>query len=163
MKIPKELRAADYVSAINCVCGVLSIILSIKGDYIYAALLMVASFIADSLDGRFARRGRPTRFGKELDSLCDIVSFCVAPVVLYLHLIGINKLSIIICPLFVVSGTMRLARFNISKSKNYRGLPVTTNGIFVPILVFLGLGHLLVYYFALMSVLMVSSFKFRKF
>ena len=61
-------------------CGFYSIIASFKGDYDIAAIAILVAAIFDGLDGRVARMTRTTsQFGVELDSLCDMVSFGVAP------------------------------------------------------------------------------------
>ncbi|MBC7458411.1 MAG: CDP-alcohol phosphatidyltransferase family protein, partial [Bdellovibrionaceae bacterium] len=64
----------------NLFCGFYSILSSFKNDFKTAAIMVVVAAIFDTLDGRLARLTRATsKFGAELDSLCDLVSFGVAP------------------------------------------------------------------------------------
>ncbi|HEU4787718.1 MAG TPA: CDP-alcohol phosphatidyltransferase family protein, partial [Gemmatimonadaceae bacterium] len=64
----------------NLFCGVYAIILAIRGDFAAAPAFIVLGGIADALDGRVARAtGTGSRFGEELDSLVDALSFGFAP------------------------------------------------------------------------------------
>jgi len=102
--------------------------------------IFIASLI-DVFDGKVARRlGTSGDFGKELDSLADIISFCLAPsflIFFYVYdivLIGMPYL-ILISSLPLVCGAIRLARFNIrfeqSDKSYYLGLPTPANAIFI--------------------------------
>src|SRR3954468_10222880 len=67
----------------NLFCGVYAIILAIRGDFASAPAFIVLGGIADTLDGRVARAtGTGSRFGEELDSLVDAISFGFAPALL---------------------------------------------------------------------------------
>ena len=77
----------------NVFFGFFSIIKTIEGDFIAAALSIIVAAVMDGIDGRLARYlGTDGDLGSELDSLCDAVSFCLAPAVLlyswYLHGFG---------------------------------------------------------------------------
>ena len=103
----------------------------------YAAWLILAAMVFDALDGRVARLTRQTsEFGGELDSLCDIVSFGVAPAALAMSVIvpyypfWAERLVWVACAVFVVCAAMRLARFNVSTAphdeevhRSFVGLP----------------------------------------
>lgn len=94
-----------------------------------AAIAIVLAVVSDGLDGRIARMTNTTSaFGKELDSLADVVSFGVAPALLA-YLWGVRMLvpsgypmiqqrvvhfGAVVCFLFLICGACRLARFNIS-------------------------------------------------
>ena len=71
-------------------CGFYSIIASMKGDYLLAAIPILIAFVLDGLDGRIARMTNTTsKFGSEYDSLSDLVAFGVAPAIMavsYTHL-----------------------------------------------------------------------------
>ena len=81
--------------------------------------------IFDTLDGRLARLTRATsKFGAELDSLCDLVSFGVAPGMLMYQwaLSPFGRLGLMAAFLFAACGALRLARFNVQVGvveKNY--------------------------------------------
>ncbi|NYF79811.1 CDP-diacylglycerol--serine O-phosphatidyltransferase [Granulicella arctica] len=94
-----------------------------------AALAIGFAVLFDGLDGQVARRTRTTSdFGKELDSLADVITFGVAPSLLA-YMWGfrllpltvhplmrdrILHLGVFVCFLFLICGACRLARFNIS-------------------------------------------------
>ena len=105
--------------------------------YYFAIWAILAACLFDLLDGRLARLGgQESPFGRELDSLADIVSFGIAPALLVHDIVlkGIEKpagLGSLIASAYLVCGAMRLARFNClaamddkSSSKNFRGCPI---------------------------------------
>lgn len=121
----------NMMTIANLFCGFMSIIFSLKGEFRYAAIAVVIAAVFDQLDGRLARLTHATsKFGAELDSLCDLVSFGLAPAMLMyqwaLHPYG--RFGIMACFLFVACGALRLARFNVQVGvveKNYfQGLPI---------------------------------------
>ena len=70
----------NLMTTANLFCGFYSIIYSIKGEFKIAAVAVVVAAIFDLLDGRLARLTHATsKFGAEYDSLCDLVSFGLAP------------------------------------------------------------------------------------
>jgi CDP-diacylglycerol--serine O-phosphatidyltransferase len=95
--------------------GFYSIVASINGHFYAAAVAILIAAIFDGLDGRVARMtGSTSRFGMELDSLCDLVSFGVAPALLaYLWaLTPYGRYGWLAAFLFVATTALRLARFN---------------------------------------------------
>jgi CDP-diacylglycerol--serine O-phosphatidyltransferase len=115
----------------NIFCGFYAIIASIRGELDLAAMLIGLALLFDVLDGRVARLANATsEFGKEFDSLADVISFGVAPGVLVyswgLHLLP--RVGWLACFLFVITGTMRLARFNIQArvvdKRYFVGMPI---------------------------------------
>jgi CDP-diacylglycerol--serine O-phosphatidyltransferase len=115
----------------NLFCGYLSIWSSIRGTFETSAKLIILAAILDALDGRIARLTHTSsKFGEEYDSLADLVSFGVAPAVLA-HSWGLSdfpRLGWMASFLFVVCGSMRLARFNIQTrvvdKRYFVGLPI---------------------------------------
>jgi CDP-diacylglycerol--serine O-phosphatidyltransferase len=115
----------------NLFCGYLSIWCSIRGTFETAAVLVIAAAVLDMLDGRVARLTNSTsEFGSEYDSLADLVSFGLAPAVLAYSwgLADFHRLGWLASFLFVVCGSMRLARFNIQTKvvdkRYFVGLPI---------------------------------------
>jgi len=115
----------------NLFCGYLSIWCSIRGTFEIAAYLVIVAAVLDALDGRIARlTNSASEFGEEYDSLADLVSFGVAPAVLAYSwgLSDFSRLGWLASFLFVVCGSMRLARFNIQThvvdKKYFIGLPI---------------------------------------
>lgn len=100
----------------NLFFGFWSIISAFNGNFRQAGWFIVYAGILDSLDGRVARRmGTGSRFGAELDSLVDLVSFGVAPALLmyFLEFSTAGRFGWIVCFLYVVAAALRLARFNV--------------------------------------------------
>ena len=71
----------------NMSCGIMSILMSFEGNYKLSALFILLAGIFDRYDGRVARYLKVDNdLGKELDSLCDVVSFGVAPSILIFNI-----------------------------------------------------------------------------
>ncbi len=114
----------------NLFCGFYAIIASIEGHYFRAAAAVLMAMIFDILDGRVARiTGTASRFGVEYDSLCDLVSFGLAPALLaYMFALKVyGRYGWLACFLYVATAALRLARFNIQASGSaktyFSGLP----------------------------------------
>lgn len=112
----------------NALLGFISIVKVLEGNYSVAAYCIIAAAFMDMLDGRLARAlGTTTEFGMELDSLCDAVSFCLAPTILMygwrLHEISIVGTAALM--FYVCAGLYRLAKFNCQKNQHhyFSGLP----------------------------------------
>jgi CDP-diacylglycerol--serine O-phosphatidyltransferase len=116
----------------NLFCGFFSILQSIEGNFHAAAWLVVICALIDAVDGRIARwTGAETRFGLQLDSLCDIVSFGLAPAVFLYQAIFSPlhpMLGIPLSFLFLFGGAYRLARYNVMNAEledhEYLGLTI---------------------------------------
>ena len=128
---------ASVITVLGLYAGIASIFASIEGDYRMAAIWILGAIICDLLDGTVARMtGSVSDFGKELDSLSDIVSFGVAPAVLiyiaYLQEGGgtgnvLNPVGGMVATLYVICGALRLARFNVFQAERqdvFIGLPI---------------------------------------
>lgn len=128
--------AASAITSIALYCGIASIFASIRGQYNDASYWIIAAIFFDTLDGTVARLTKSvSEFGKELDSLSDIVSFGVAPAVLiytaYAQTGGLDgsesPLGGMIAIMFVILGALRLARYNVFQSNRqdiFVGLPI---------------------------------------
>jgi CDP-diacylglycerol---serine O-phosphatidyltransferase len=162
----------------NLFCGYLSLWYSIQGNFEIAAALIIAAGVLDGLDGRIARLTHSTsEFGEEYDSLADLVSFGVAPAVLAYSwgLEDFHRLGWFVSFLFVVCGSMRLARFNIQThvvdKRYFVGLPIPAAAGTVAAVVLATperlmsrtwMGGLLVLTFVL-AYLMISTIRYRSF
>jgi CDP-diacylglycerol--serine O-phosphatidyltransferase len=123
---------------LNAFCGFLSIISANEGKIHRAAYLIILAAVFDALDGIMARLTKTSsKFGVELDSLADVISFGVAPSVLVyqtsLHQYGV--LGYIVSAFPLAFGAIRLARFNVQLvgfDKDYfNGLPIPHQAITV--------------------------------
>ena len=124
-------------TAANLFFGMLSILATYEGDFFYASVFILLALIADGLDGRIARAlNAASELGKEMDSLCDLGSFGVAPAFLAyafcLHNYGtLGKAAAII---FALCGMWRLARFNVNTNVVhgfFMGLAIPAGGCIV--------------------------------
>jgi CDP-diacylglycerol--serine O-phosphatidyltransferase len=123
---------------VGLLCGFYALIGSIQGNYEHAAWAIIAAAVFDMLDGRVARMlNAESAFGAELDSLCDMLSFGVAPAVMvYLWaLTPYDKLGWLAAFLIVACSALRLARFNVqlaTQDKRYfQGLPTPALALFL--------------------------------
>ncbi|MBI5389754.1 CDP-diacylglycerol--serine O-phosphatidyltransferase [Candidatus Woesearchaeota archaeon] len=170
MEWREEMRIANLFTLLNLVAGFLAIVFA--ENALLASGLIFSAVVFDFLDGRAARMAKqaPSAFGKELDSLADVVSFGVAPAVFgYVQIVAVSAypsllaFSLVILTIFVVCGMLRLARFNVTNIKGFEGIPITTNGILFPLLYIVGVSPLYwTGFYAASAFLMVSKFKVKK-
>jgi len=146
------------ITLLNGMCGFVSIMFTSRamesiaagetGDHYFmlAAYMLLAAMVADVLDGRVARMSRTTSsFGGQLDSLCDVISFGVAPAFLAVKLMAHELMAVDVANpemagflyrfvwlagvLFAGCAAIRLARFNVENEEDesahmsFRGLP----------------------------------------
>lgn len=141
----------NFITSLNLVCGILSIIVMIEGNIIPAFYLILLAAVFDFLDGLSARiLDAYSDVGKQLDSLADMVSFGIAPTMLMFYYIKYSFLfhqsgfaietaawhEIIILfsvILIAVASGFRLAKFNIDpdQSFSFSGLPTPANAILI--------------------------------
>ena len=136
-KITSFISLPDVLSILNASSGYFSILMSIQGAFSAASILMLSAVIFDSLDGWVARRtGRVDihGFGKNMDSLSDVISFGVAPAIfIYLTSAHFRYINILVGLLIVICGILRLSRFNVltGGGKNFTGLPIPVAAVVV--------------------------------
>ena len=128
--------APNLLTTASLFCGFRAIILASEGNFPQAAWFIIAAAFFDMFDGLVARLTRSTSlFGREYDSLSDLVSFGMAPAFLMyfwsLHLLG--RLGWTASFLFAAFAALRLARFNVltmsrEESTDYVGLASTAAG-----------------------------------
>lgn len=118
-------------TALNMACGFASVILSWKGDFYNACMILLLGAIFDSVDGRVARiTGTQSAFGEQFDSLSDVISFGAAPAFLAYNffLADYGRLGIVVAFSYLLCGALRLARFNANINKVssdfFQGLPI---------------------------------------
>ena len=131
----------NFLTAGNLACGFFALTFIYKyesgGSFepiLVAIRLILAAFACDLLDGRLARLARKeSQFGREFDSLADIVSFGVAPAFLVYRIVlyQFEKTSWLIAAIYLVCGGIRLARFNVMSmgsanqhAREYTGFPI---------------------------------------
>lgn len=156
----------------NLAFGMMSILLTLTGNEKSAAVMILCAAFVDRYDGIIARKiNVESDLGKELDSLCDLISFGAAPAVLCwsTFLSNYGVIGYIVSILFPIAGAYRLARFNISESKGiFIGIPITVAGAALALDNLISLtiiSHDIVSTIIMiaLSYLMVSKFRFKKF
>jgi len=198
---PKIYLLPNLMTAGNLVCGflaIISIISAVSNDGVdnldasrhlfeRAIWFILAGCLFDVLDGRLARLGgQDSPFGKEFDSIADIVSFGVAPALLVQSVImnefsGSFPFPIIVASIYLVCGGMRLARFNCiaaygeESRGHFKGFPIpAAAGLISALTLFVlwvaesekDLSRLRIVFLLLMlflSYLMISSIKYPSF
>lgn len=118
----------------NLFFGVFAIVAASRGDFSQAVSYIVFGGVADALDGRVARATNSgSRFGEELDSLVDAISFGLAPtMIIYFAVFNQAGWDWIFCFMFTMCAVIRLARFNVEqagrKKTHFTGLPSPAAG-----------------------------------
>lgn len=106
-----------------------AIVVAMKGEYDTAAIAIFVAMISDAIDGRVARFTKTqTAFGAEYDSLCDMVSFGVAPALVAFSwsLSALGKMGWLVAFMYTAAAGLRLARFNtqvgVADKRYFQGL-----------------------------------------
>ena len=158
---PRDVRIyllPNLMTAGNLFCGFLAVLQVFQGmmspegalqHYYYAIALILGACLFDALDGRLARiGGKESAFGREFDSLADIVSFGLAPALLVYKIVLADfpdRIGWMIAFVYLLCGAMRLARFNCVAaeqgdrvSKDFSGFPIpAAAGVIASITLFL--------------------------
>ena len=119
----------------NLFFGIYAMVAASRGDFLWAAWFIVFAAVLDMLDGRIARfTATGSRFGAELDSLVDAISFGVAPAFLtYQIFFADQPWSWLLSFVYISAVVLRLARFNVEQGgeakKHFHGLPSPTAGM----------------------------------
>jgi CDP-diacylglycerol--serine O-phosphatidyltransferase len=169
----------NIFTALNMACGFAGIMLAFKGEFYKAGMFIVLGAVFDSVDGRVARlTGTQSSFGEQFDSMSDLVSFGIAPAILYyFRFLGPDsgRLGLVITFLYMLCGALRLARFNANidrvKSDYFQGLPIPGAAAAVTGLVLISvqfpqlteLRPVAMFYLLFYAVLMISSIPFPSF
>ena len=123
--------------------ALLAVYAIIQSQLRLAMMAFILSGICDLFDGVVARRMKRTesqeRFGIEIDSLCDMISFAALPAVLLMTQLPLGAANIILAVLYVLAAVTRLTHFNrLAKHDEgsgsyFIGLPVTYSALFFPL------------------------------
>ena len=131
----------NMLTLIGVCIGLSSIKFALDEKFELSIVAIIFAALIDGLDGRIARLIKGTsKVGKELDSLTDVISFGVAPsFVMYFWLLNnLGKFGWLLCLIYVVCVTLRLARFNVNSNEEpswrdnfFEGVPSPAGGILV--------------------------------
>ena len=171
------LAISDIISLLNMASGFLAIIFSINQELNIAAILMIIAIMFDSADGWVARkinRQDELGFGKNIDSLSDIVSFGVAPAIFLYSCInttpGIFQIIVVLVSLLiVVCGVLRLTRYNVIAgkidTKDFIGFPIPGISLILASFYLSGLfnPYVALILAIIVSLIMISNIRYPKF
>lgn len=182
-RVPARLRRGAYLlpslfTVGNMFLGFLALMRGLTAEFTDAALLIYAAAVLDNLDGRIARRmGTESEFGKQLDSLADVLTFGMVPALLAYHwgLAHLGRLGWLVPFFYLVCAATRLARFNVqtkaSDGRYFVGLPSPAAAGGVAAMLFFApdsewrgyLAGLMLVVLAGLGLLMVSTFRYTSF
>lgn len=168
----------DIVSMLCGIFGFISIIYAVNHEFITSLVFLIAAAVADVLDGKIARKfSKPNEYGRYIDTVNDVVAFGVAPGA-FIYFYEPNIFSFILAVVVLSCGLMRLARYlcieSVKTDKTtdktdyyvdyYVGLPITFNGIIIPLMYTLSeISNFNLFFLVLLSsILMISKIKFKK-
>ncbi len=158
----------------NAFFGFCALVFVAREALVAGAYSILIGGLMDMLDGRIARyTGCASTLGLQLDSLCDAISFCVAPAffMYFWQLKGLGVIGFIVSAFFLLSGVFRLARFNVTnqaQSNYFFGVPTTIAACSLMV-IFLNLENTILCRYhswylliivLLLSFLMISTLKF---
>ncbi len=162
-------QAANAMTLLNLTLGAIAIVCILKGQLELSFWFIFLCALFDRFDGMIARKLQiESEFGKQLDSLCDLISFGVAPAFLIyqgvLYEFGIPGLVFII--LYIICGAIRLARFNITEfDGHFTGVPITIAGCLLA-MSFLTINlfpdYVFMFLVLVLSFLMISNISIQK-
>jgi CDP-diacylglycerol--serine O-phosphatidyltransferase len=164
------VQVPDLISLLNGLCGAGAILSCLTYQLVPAALLLGLAGLFDYLDGKVARAlGLASEFGKQLDSLCDLISFVLAPAIFAYSFSSTTSVWLILLLMaYIGAGLLRLARFNITGTledgKYFEGAPVPFSLVLIGVYFILPSTYLLVWLslYGIHGLLMVSTVKIRK-
>ena len=176
-EIQSFIAVSDIISLLNMSSGLLSIITAINNNFELAAIFMIIAIMFDSVDGWVARktnRDDILGFGKNIDSLSDVVSFGVAPAVFVYTTLntsaGIMQIIVILVSLLItICGVLRLTRYNVIaehvKSEGFIGFPIPGIAFLLAIFYLSGLYniYLTLILSVVVSFMMISNIRYPKF
>lgn len=176
-KMKSFIAISDVISLLNMSSGFLSIISSINHEFKIAAILMIIAIMFDSVDGWVARktnRQDTLGFGKNIDSLSDIVSFGVAPAIFIYSSIKptssiLQTIVILVSLMIVVCGILRLTRYNVIVGKidtqDFIGFPIPAISFVIATFYLSGLfnPYIALILSIVISILMISNIRYPKF
>lgn len=165
----KLLTLADIISLLNVLFGFFSIMILLYTSFIHLSFtFLLLAVLADGFDGMIARKRKKSSIGENLDSLADIISMGVAPLLFIYNLyknIEVFQILLVISFLFYLStSTIRLASFSIFKrNDSFIGLPIPSASLLVITAAYLQIPVIIVIFFLFLSgLLMISDMVFIK-
>ena len=187
MESQEKKRAIAYVvpnlfTTANLFLGFFSIVASTKAttkaEWIAASAAIMVAAMCDGIDGRVARiTHTESHFGEQYDSMCDLVSFGVAPAILVYEwgLVPYGKYGWLAAFMFLTCAALRLTRFNVLKQsdekKYFQGLPspmaasIAASAVLFQeeVKLFQGKDTYIIFVMIFLAMTMVSTIRYRSF
>ncbi len=171
---PIHFFLPNIFTALNIGCGFFAIIFAFKGQFYQACFTIGIGAIFDLFDGKVARwTGTQSAFGEQFDSLSDLISFGLAPSLIFYFrfLTDSGRAGIIIAFIYLLCGALRLARFNVNldkvSSEYFQGLPIPGAALALISYILLSLETQLLqnkwlsmFYIGFYAILMISTMPF---
>ncbi|MBD7984216.1 CDP-diacylglycerol--serine O-phosphatidyltransferase [Sporosarcina sp. Sa2YVA2] len=136
-----KAQLANAITLTNLSFGVIAIILISQSLAHMSLVFIFLAALFDRFDGMVARHFHAeSQFGKELDSLSDLISFGVAPALLIYttDLADMLWVGIAATIFFILAGAVRLARYNVKEFDGaFYGVPITAAGVVLTLMYFL--------------------------
>ena len=154
----------NFITSLNLFTGCVAVWFAFNGNYESAFLAILVAAVFDFFDGFAARALKAySAMGKELDSLADVISFGLAPGVIFFSMLsdsGINEWLPFLAFLIPVFSGLRLAKFNIDErqSTSFIGLPTPANAIFLAGLAFSYSDLLIIHLYVLVFTVLLFSY-----
>lgn len=143
-KIIGFYRPCDLLTMTGTTIAIIGIFLSINGYCLYAIFCLIFAGICDAFDGKLASLHKSDKsqktYGIELDSLSDIVSFGILPIVIAICTTECNFITYLVFIFYILCGLVRLSYYNVlshTKKENnnhFIGVPITSVAIFFPVI-----------------------------
>ena len=163
---------ANIMTFTSLALGICTILLSLRGYSLYfPAFLIILAGVLDRFDGIIARRfNSVSAFGEQIDSFNDIISFGIAPMIMFCQYAEPSHdiVAIVLVTIYLFASVFRLARFHVFEIDGYYiGLPITVAALlfvlFLMIYIIFNLTFItILFMIIILSVLMIMPYKLKK-
>lgn len=150
MKLKKPLGYYDYtvvLTYVGMLCAFSAIIMTLNENYQTAIVLLMVAGVCDMFDGAVANTKKRTpsekKFGIQIDSLSDLISFCLLPAIFVYEITGKSTAASVVAAIYALAGLIRLAYYNVTEEerqqqtdecrKFFQGVPVTSIAVLLPV------------------------------
>jgi len=168
----KLLSLADIITLMNAVMGFLALLMVFSNQFQLAAAFILLGLLADGLDGIVARRIGNGQMGEYLETIADMISLSVAPLILlyktYYDVVvsqfSLHLLLGVVLVFSLVCSMIRLSSFSLLKEKHFFiGLPTSASAVFLVLTSFLKLDvWVILPFIVILALAMISSVRFPK-
>ena len=168
----KLLSLADIITLMNAVMGFLALLMVFSNQFQLAAAFILLGLLADGLDGIVARRIGNGQMGEYLETIADMISLSVAPLILlyktYYDVVvaqfSLHLLLGVVLVFSLVCSMIRLSSFSLLKEKHsFIGLPTSASAVFLVLASFLRPDvWVILPFIVILALAMISSVRFPK-